>query len=87
MQRRKKHVSRWSNLSAHEIIAVTGHKARKDKRGLFYAKGGAGIENNPLSLRRNRMYLDSDNTGNRKGIKRKRGKSEIRQFTGFTAGN
>jgi hypothetical protein len=77
-------VSRWAKLSAAEIISVTGHKARKDKKGLFYHKGGAGIESNPLSLRRPAMYLDGDNSNNRKGVQRERGKSEIWPFEGFS---
>lgn len=84
-QKRKIHVSRWKGLSIEKIQSVTGHKAWKRKRGLFYAKGGAGIEKNPLSLRKPVGYMDSDNTGNRKGIRRERSVGEIREFTGFSS--
>jgi hypothetical protein len=43
-------VQRFLEASAIDLSEYS-HKGRKDKRGLFYHKGGAGIENNPHSKR------------------------------------
>lgn len=68
------HNSRWKSLSSNEIIHMFGHKEMKKCKGLFYHKGGAGIESNPLCLRKPRLYLDGEK--GRKGIFREKSKLE-----------
>jgi len=58
--RRMSGLARWREAYAIDLSDYS-HKTRKDKQGLFYHKGGAGIENNPASKRR-----PTDNWGERK---------------------
>lgn len=53
-------VKRFLEANAVDLRGYS-HKSRKDKRGLFYHKGGAGIEVTPHSKRK-----PTDNWGERK---------------------
>lgn len=81
----ERELSRWTVSQESLITQAVQYKHWHAKKGIFYAKGGAGIERNPMSLRK-----PSDTFGLRKvkgstcvykGLYRVKSKREIAEIS------